>query len=102
MLHFPDPVEAISIAVKIQKSLAEQPIDAGGKPLAIRIGMDLGNPRPMHHPSGRADFSGKTLDQAARIEGLADGGQILISDGAICWRRPRCATSSFTIGDCGC
>ncbi len=41
LLHFADPVAAITIAVHIQKSLAEHPIDAGGKPLAIRIGMDL-------------------------------------------------------------
>src|ERR1035438_6766371 len=80
LLHFHDPWAAVRAAMDIQRSLAEKPILVDSQPLAIRIGMDLGNPRPVKHPSGRADFSGKALDRAARVEALARGGQILVSE----------------------
>ena len=66
----------------IQQRLADEPIEAlGGEHLAVRIGFHCGE--PIVHENKvmrRLDLSGNDVDQAARIEALACGGQVLVSE----------------------
>src|ERR1035438_6025285 len=79
-LLFEDPVDAVVAAVKLQKSLRDDPILAGEEPLRVRIGIHMGDPLPISHADGRPDLTGTALDQAARYQSLAGGGQVLISE----------------------
>jgi predicted ATPase/class 3 adenylate cyclase/tetratricopeptide (TPR) repeat protein len=80
MLRFDDPAEAVGKLVQVQRRLAESPIKFGDKSLAVRIGIHIGNPLPAPGALGQEDYRGNTLNQAARYESLARGGQILISE----------------------
>jgi predicted ATPase/class 3 adenylate cyclase len=80
MLRFDDPAEAVGKLVQVQRRLAESPIKLGDKSLAIRIGIHIGNPLPAPGAQGQEDYRGSTVNQAARYESLARGGQILISE----------------------
>jgi adenylate cyclase len=70
---FDSPDEAISCAVAIQRKLAEHRQSAGFAP-KVRIGV---------HATGATqvgrNFSGKGVHEAARIAGLAEGGEVLAS-----------------------
>jgi predicted ATPase/class 3 adenylate cyclase len=80
MLRFDDPAEAVGKLVQVQRRLAESPIMLGDKSLAVRMGIHIGNPLPAPGALGQEDYRGSTLNQAARYESLARGGQILISE----------------------
>jgi class 3 adenylate cyclase len=72
---FESPEEAAGCAVAIQRRLAEQRKTQGFAP-QVRIGL---------HAAGATqvgqNFTGKGVHEAARIAGLAEGGQILASRG---------------------
>lgn len=72
---FESPEEAVGCAVAIQRRLAEQRKTQGFAP-QVRIGL---------HAAGATqvgqNFTGKGVHEAARIAGLAEGGQILASRG---------------------
>jgi class 3 adenylate cyclase len=72
---FESPEEAVAGAVAIQRRLAEQRKTQGFAP-QVRIGL---------HAAGATqvgqNFTGKGVHEAARIAGLAEGGQILASRG---------------------
>ena len=72
---FESPEEAVGCAVAIQRRLAEQRKTQGFAP-QVRIGL---------HAAGATqvgqNFTGKGVHEAARIAGLADGGQIVASRG---------------------
>ena len=70
---FDDPAEALSAAIAIQQSLAD-PAATAGISLRVRCGLHAG---PAHERDN--DFFGGTINRAARIMGLAHGGQILAS-----------------------
>jgi predicted ATPase/class 3 adenylate cyclase len=80
MLEFSDPAEAISKMVEVQRRLASTPIKIGDEPLLVRVGIHIGNPLPAPGAVGQEDYRGSTVNQAARYESLARGGQILISE----------------------
>jgi predicted ATPase/class 3 adenylate cyclase len=80
MLRFRDPAEAVGKLVEVQRRLAERPIKIGSESLAVRIGIHLGNPLAVPGAVGQEDYRGTTVNQAARYESLARGGQILISE----------------------
>jgi predicted ATPase/class 3 adenylate cyclase/predicted enzyme related to lactoylglutathione lyase len=81
LVGFALPREAVDCAVDIQQRLAAAPILADGTPLEVRIGLHTGSPRVYRDPvSALIDLSGTDVDKAARIEALARGGQILISE----------------------
>lgn len=70
---FESPEESVGCAVAIQRRLAEQRTTQGFAP-QVRIGL---------HAAGATqvgqNFTGKGVHEAARIAGLAEGGQILAS-----------------------
>jgi class 3 adenylate cyclase len=80
MLRFRDPAEAVGKLVEVQRRLAERPIKIGSESLAVRIGIHIGNPLAVPGAVGQEDYRGTAVNQAARYESLARGGQILISE----------------------
>ncbi len=80
MLRFNDPAEAVAKLVEVQRRLAQDPIKICGESLAVRIGIHIGNPQLSPGAAGQEDYRGSSVNQAARYESLARGGQILISE----------------------
>jgi predicted ATPase/class 3 adenylate cyclase len=70
---FADPLDGIKAVVAIQLTVADPALTAG-IPLAIRCGLHAGDA----HRHGD-DYVGSTLNRAARVMGLAHGGQVLLS-----------------------
>lgn len=70
---FPDQASALDCAVAIQRRLEEQRRTQGFAP-EVRIGLHASAATRVER-----DFRGKGVHEAARIAGLADGGQILAS-----------------------
>jgi class 3 adenylate cyclase len=71
---FEDPITSVKTAIRIMKFLAVDGLDA-------RIGMSWGPVRTKHNPAlGRTDIDGETVNEAARIEPLADIGEILTTE----------------------
>jgi class 3 adenylate cyclase len=92
MIAFSSPRRAIDCAVAIQRALAARD-DEGGEPIRVRMGLHTGEAI-----RERDDFFGRNVVLAARIAGLARGGEILVSsplkeladdDGAISFGAPR-------------
>ncbi len=81
LLGFALPGAAIDCAVQIQQALRDQAMQTSQGPLRVRIGLHTGTPIVYKDPvSQRIDLSGTDVDRAARVESLACGGQILISE----------------------
>lgn len=73
--------EAVACACEIQQRLSASPIETKMGPLKIRIGLHTGAPKVYRNPVSKLiDFSGTDVDKAARVEGLARGEHVLISD----------------------
>ena len=70
---FDDAAEGLNAAIAIQQSVAD-PAATAGMSLPIRCGLHAG---PAHERDN--DFFGGTINRAARIMGLAYGGQVLAS-----------------------
>ena len=80
-IAFPHPGEALQCAGRVQRTLAETPITVGDGSISVRIGLHTGTPIVYRDDaSGRADLSGTDVDKAARVEGIARGGQVLKSE----------------------
>ena len=71
---FVDAEEAVLCALQIQERMRLQPISTPLGPLQIRIGLHTG----MAEATG-GDYSAATLDKTARVQGQAQGGQVIIS-----------------------
>jgi predicted ATPase/class 3 adenylate cyclase len=81
MIAFADPGLAVQCAGRIQQTLAKTPIIVGDTPIRVRIGLHTGTPIVYRDGvSGRIDLSGADVGKAARIESIARGGQVLISE----------------------
>lgn len=75
------PADGVKCSVEIQQRLAGSPIQAGRGQLRVRIGLHTGTPKVYRDPvSGLIDLSGTDVDKAARVQRLARGGQVLISE----------------------
>jgi class 3 adenylate cyclase len=80
-IAFTDPGGAVECATQIQQTLAETPIIVGDASISVRIGLHTGTPIVYRDDvSGRTDLSGTDVDKAARVESIARGGQVLISE----------------------
>jgi len=78
---FTRPIEAVQCATQIQQALAETPIIVGEGPIRVRIGLHTGTPIVYRDPGSiRTDLSGTDVDKTARVESIARGGQVLISE----------------------
>ena len=81
LVGFALPANAVACAVEIQQRLAASPMQTGATTLQVRIGLHTGSPIVYRDPvSDRIDLAGTDADKAARIEGLARGGQVLVSE----------------------
>ncbi len=81
LIGFAASSQAVECASEIQQRLTSSPIQAGAGPLKVRIGLHTGSPIVYRDPVSKLiDLSGKDVDKAARVEGLASGGQVLISE----------------------
>jgi class 3 adenylate cyclase len=81
LVAFAHPGEAVQCASRIQQAFAEAPIIVGDGPINVRIGLHTGLPRVYRDEvSGRIDLYGADVDKAARVESIARGGQVLISE----------------------
>jgi len=71
MCRFPSADQAVAAAIDIQAGLRDGDID-GGHPLRVRIGLQYG---PVIVRNG--DLFGDSVNVAARVSGIAKGGQII-------------------------
>ena len=75
MAVFRRPVAAVLAVSQAQKALASPP---DGKPLTLKAGIHIG-PCIAVTLNDRLDYFGSTVNLAARLEGLSDGANIVIS-----------------------
>ncbi len=75
MLAFPDPCEALTCAIEVQRAFAERERDGSGESLRVRMGLHTGEVI-----SEEGDYFGKNVILAARIAAQAIGGEILVSE----------------------
>jgi adenylate cyclase len=74
MVAFREPIEAVRTAIAVQRAFDNR--RRGGRaPVLIRIGIHHGD--VVHRDN---DIFGRNVAQAARVAGLAEGGQILVSE----------------------
>ena len=82
--------EAVACACEIRQRLSASPIQTEMGPLKIRIGLHTGAPKVYHDAVSKLiDLSGTDVDKAARVEGLARGGHVLISDETRALAKPK-------------
>jgi class 3 adenylate cyclase len=72
-LAFYDVEEAVLCALRIQRRLTAAPIDTPLGALRVRIGLHTGM------AGDNVDYNASTVDKAARVQGRADGGEVLLS-----------------------
>lgn len=77
MAVFPRPVEAVTALLAAQEAVAD--IVADGEPLALKAGVHHG-PCIAVTLNGQLDYFGTTVNLAARLEGLAERAQLVVSD----------------------
>jgi predicted ATPase/class 3 adenylate cyclase len=70
---FEDPLDAVHAAVEMQHALADAD-STGGIALKVRCGIHAGVVERRDN-----DFFGRTVNRAARVMGVAHGGQVLVS-----------------------
>ena len=83
MTSFTSASAALECAIALQQAFAahnERPGAAVPHALRLRIGINAGEPIAEDDPEGRGDLFGTAVTTASRIQGLAKGGEILVSD----------------------
>lgn len=75
---FEDARPALECAVAIQRRLAEQR-QSSGFALSVRIGLHAAEANRRIDAGGAVDYSGVGVNLAARVAGLAGGGEILVT-----------------------
>jgi len=92
MCVFIEPTGAVERAVEIQQRVADDNARRPGEsPIEVRIGIHMG--QVVVEEAVRPDVFGRHVNRAARVESLADGGQILVTmpvyDSACGWLASR-------------
>jgi adenylate cyclase len=87
--HDDDPVRAALAALAIRAALREP--DDGGEPLEVRIGLATGEvvAAPRGDGSGDLSVTGEAITTAARIQSLAQPGEILLDEATVRGGRDR-------------
>ena len=87
--HDDDPVRAALAALAIRAALREP--DDGGEPLEVRIGLATGEvvAAPSGDGSGDLSVTGEAITTAARIQSLAQPGEILLDEATVRGGRDR-------------
>lgn len=79
MAIFPNVGGALDFATQLQRSLLEAPIVVGTEPLTVRIGLHAGHVQLVQTSYG-ADAFGADINVAARLTGLAQPGEVVLSE----------------------
>lgn len=79
MTSFNSASAAIDCAIALQQAFRHEEAHPHG-PLRIRIGINAGEPIAEHDPAGRGDLFGTAVTTASRVQSMAKGGEILVTD----------------------
>jgi class 3 adenylate cyclase len=79
MASFGSVTQAVQCAISLQREINGRSSEIGDR-IAVRIGLNAGEPIEESGADGRADLFGATVILAARIANEAQGGEILVSD----------------------
>ena len=79
MASFIDPLDGLRAALEMEASIRRVNEDAGGDLLALKVGAHSGACLAVSM-NERLDYFGQTVNIAARIQGLAGPGEIVVSD----------------------
>jgi class 3 adenylate cyclase len=79
MTSFNSASAAIDCAIALQREFRHDAAQLHA-PLRIRIGINAGEPIAEHDPAGRGDLFGTAVTTASRVQAMAKGGEILVTD----------------------
>jgi class 3 adenylate cyclase len=96
MASFGSVTRAIECAIGLQRAIRDRAAEIG-ETLAVRIGLDAGEPIAEGGPDGHGDLFGATVILASRIARHAAGGEILVSHTV----RGLCSGKAFAFADRG-
>jgi class 3 adenylate cyclase len=74
LASFASASEALESAIAIQRAFSRYN-ESAAEPISVRVGLDAGEPIAEDE-----DLFGTTINEAARITGLANGGEILVAN----------------------
>ena len=78
MASFSDPADALDAALAIQREVNRFNRDHPETPIVIKLGLHEG-PSIAVTLNDRLDYFGSTVNKTARLEGLSDGGDVIVS-----------------------
>jgi adenylate cyclase len=80
MASFPSPEAALRAALEVQRGVAAFNAGLGApEPIVIKIGLHHG-PAIAVNANGQMDYFGRTVNIAARIQGLSEGGDVVLAE----------------------
>lgn len=78
MAAFAEPSDAVRAALAVQQGTADFNRDHGGEAISIKIGVHAGASIAVNL-NDRLDYFGSMVNLAARVQGLAAGGEVVVS-----------------------
>ncbi len=79
MASFVDPADALRAALEMRDEIARFNAEAGGDLLGLKVGLHSGACLAVTL-NDRLDYFGQTVNIASRVQGLADAGEIVVTD----------------------
>ena len=79
MASFVDPADALRAALDMRGDIARFNTEAGADQLALKVGLHAGACLAVTL-NDRLDYFGQTVNTAARVQALADAGEIVVSE----------------------
>ncbi|MEX1170565.1 MAG: adenylate/guanylate cyclase domain-containing protein [Chloroflexota bacterium] len=79
MASFVDPLDALRAAIEMRTRIAQFNLEAGGDLIALKIGLHTGACLAVTL-NDRLDYFGQTVNIAARVQALAGGDEIVVTD----------------------
>src|SRR5207253_2895039 len=95
MATFPKPAPGVRAAIDMASELSAFNRTSGLPPLALKIGVHQG-PCIVVNSNDRLDYFGQTVNVAARVQNLAEGDELVVTDGV--WNAPDVATMLAPLG----
>jgi class 3 adenylate cyclase len=79
MASFVDPLDALRAALEMRTRIAQFNAEAGGDQIALKVGLHSGACLAVTL-NDRLDYFGQTVNIAARVQALAEAGEIVVTD----------------------
>ena len=79
MASFVDPADALRAALEMRTEIARFNAEAGGDLIGLKVGLHSGACLAVTL-NDRLDYFGQTVNIAARVQGLADAGEIVVTE----------------------